>query len=73
MNTNHFKAAVCLAWEEIAQDAGSEDGEGAVNHLEVIFFRLQESSELDKETLKRVCAADPELKQIARVALKKYG
>ena len=73
MNTNHFKAAVCSAWEEIAQDAGSEDGCGAVNHLEVIFFRLQESSELDKETLKLVRAADPELKQLAREVLKKYG
>ena len=73
MNENIFKQAVSSAWEDISQDVGSEDGCGALNHLEAIFFRLQESSELDKETLKLVSVFDPELKRLAREALKKYG
>lgn len=68
-----FQWAVRHAWEGIASDAGSVDGEGALDHIEAIFFALLDSPELDEETRERVNSFDPHLKMLAREALKSYG
>jgi hypothetical protein len=68
-----FKCAVAAAWEGLASDCGSQDGEGAVDHLESIFFALAEDPDLDPETRSRVERFEPELKRWALAELKKYG
>lgn len=73
MDERKFRDAVSRAWEEIAPDCGSTDGEGALDHLEAIFFHLGEDSSLDRDTRDRVLRFDPELKRWAREELKKYG
>lgn len=68
-----FKRAVRQAWEQIAVDCGSVDGEGAMDHLEQIFFTLDGSNLIDEETQRDVRRFDPELKKWALEALKDYG
>ena len=67
-----FKRTVCTVWEGIATDCGSQDGEGAIDNIESIFFSL-EHKRFDKATLERIKKFDPELKKLAITALKKYG
>lgn len=66
-----FRDDVCTAWENIASDCGSKDGEGALDHLEQIFFALLDIVDGDIRYL--VGGFHPELKMIARDELKKYG
>jgi hypothetical protein len=69
-----FRQAVCIAWELIALDCGSVDGEGATDNIEQVFFQVQHASpELDDATLARVGRLDPELVKIAKEELKRYG
>jgi hypothetical protein len=72
MNERHFRLDVSSAWENIARDCGSSDGEGATDHLEQIFFTLLDIME-DDDLRERVNKFDPELKRIALDELKKYG
>lgn len=71
MDEKQFRYDVCQAWENIARDCGSVDGEGATTHLEQIFFTLLDV--VDDDLRERVNAFDPELKRIALDELKKYG
>ena len=66
-----FRLDVCEAWENIAHDCGSEDGEGASAHLEQVFFQLLDI--VDADLRERVNDFDPELERIALDELKKYG
>lgn len=74
-NTNErdFRDSVSWAWEGIARDCGSVDGEGAVDHLEQVFFQLIDDPTLDDETQEKVRNFDDVLVDWARSELKKYG
>lgn len=71
VDEKRFRQDVCAAWEQIASDCGSQDGEGAGDHLEQVFFTLLDMVDGDLRDL--VNDFDPELKRIARDELKKYG
>lgn len=71
MDERRFRYDVRDAWEGIARDCGSEDGEGATDHLEQVFFALLDL--VDDDLRDRVNDFDPELKRIALDELRKYG
>jgi len=67
-----FQDKVMEVWEQIALDCGSVDGEGAVDHVEQVFFALCDA-DLDAKTLARVRRFDASLKEEALVVLRTYG
>lgn len=63
--------AAMVAWEQIASDAGSEDGCGAIDHFENVVWQMEFDA---LPTLKtRLKAHDPEVFQWVKDALRTFG